>query len=280
MTRKTIIEYYDYTLRFYHWFYYKNSNSYALHYGFWFSETKNFDEALQNTNKFLAEKAEIKSGQKVLDAGCGVGGSVIWLAKNIDADITGITISEPQLEKAKQLAIKNGVQGKTHFLLRDYLKTGFPNNSFDVVWGIESICHADNKEDFLREAYRILKPGGKIVVCDGFRGKDPKNADERQIYEDFCVGLALPGLDTPKQFETEMKNVGFKKTKFYDMAKEIMPSSKRIYNMSRYGYIISLVLEKLHIVPHLMTANCKAGLVQYEAMKLEIGAYGVFYGEK
>jgi len=143
-----IINYYDYTLPFYHWFWYGNSSSYALHYGLWDKNTKNLSEALINTNKFLARKAKVKNGDKILDAGCGTGGSSIWLATNFKVHIVGITISQKQLEQAQKLAKKNKVEDQVTFLLRDYLETGFKDDSFDVIWAIESVCHAENKKKF------------------------------------------------------------------------------------------------------------------------------------
>jgi len=57
----------------------------SMHYGYWDKSTKTFHEALMNINKVMSEKVLIKEHDKVLDAGCGVGGSSLWLAKTLDA---------------------------------------------------------------------------------------------------------------------------------------------------------------------------------------------------
>ena len=88
---QTVIQYFDKTFPIYKKYWYRNSESYALHYGFWEKDTKTFNESLINTNKFLANKLNIKSTDTVLDAGCGVAGSSIWIAKNFQAKVIGIT---------------------------------------------------------------------------------------------------------------------------------------------------------------------------------------------
>ena len=122
----------------------------GMHYGFFDKDHQTLEKASLNLNRVLAERAGIHEGTKVLDAGCGVGGSAIWLAKNKGAVVTGITIVEQQYKKAEELAVKYEVEDKTEFLVRDYCDTGFPNSTFDVVWGIESVCYAEDKSDFLK----------------------------------------------------------------------------------------------------------------------------------
>lgn len=158
---ETVVQYYDYTLPIYQKYWYGNSESYALHYGFWEKDTKNFSESLINTNNFLADKLKIKSSDTVLDAGCGVGGSAIWIAKTFQAKVIGITISEKQMQEAQRLAKANKVDHLVTFMIRNYLDTKLPDGSFDVVWAIESVCHAENKKDFLKESFRLLKNGGE-----------------------------------------------------------------------------------------------------------------------
>lgn len=132
MNQSSISDYYDYTLPFYKIFWHKN-NSNALHYGFWEKDTQNLQEALINTNHYLAEKAHITKDDKVLDAGCGIGGSSIWLAQNIECNVVGVTISDKQVTRAKQFAKKHAVDSKVKFFNENFTNTKFYNESFDVV---------------------------------------------------------------------------------------------------------------------------------------------------
>jgi tocopherol O-methyltransferase len=178
MDKQAIATWYDESSPLYRYFWYLNSDSIALHYGFWEKKTKRIGEALQNTNRVMAEQVNITTDDRVLDAGCGIGGSVLWLAKNKQAEVVGISISAKQIEKAKILAKQAKVDHLVSFSVTDYLHTEFPEESFDVVWAIESVCHAEKKEDFLKEAYIVLKKGGRIIIADGFIRREPKTERE------------------------------------------------------------------------------------------------------
>lgn len=280
MNKKAVSDYYDYTLPFYKYFWHKNAGSYAIHYGFWDKNTKNLEDALQNTNKFLADKAQIQKGDFVLDAGCGIGGSSIWLAKNLHANVTGIAISEKQIKEAKRLAQRINVHTLTKFYVMNYLKTDFKSNSFDVVWAIESVCHAEDKKDFIKEAYRLLKKEGILIVADGFIKRQPKNDAEHTILNDFNAGLALPNLASVDYFRRALKEVGFSQIRFWDKTIEVFPSSKRLYDMCKIGYPLAKVTEKLGITSPILTKNNLAGIAQYKALQIDLGVYGVFSGIK
>ena len=274
-----VAKYYDQTLPYYRRFWHRDGESNALHYGFWEQETRNVGEALLNENKFLANLANIKVGEQILDAGCGVGGSSIWLAKERHAKIIGITLSEKQVEEAKKLAKRLGVDKEVEFQLKDFLKTGFKDNFFDVVWAIESVCHAEIKSDFLREAYRILRPGGRLIVADGILKRDP-NPDEVKLYRDFLTGLALPNLEKFSNFESAMVHIGFKNVKALDKTVDIKKSARILYQRCLIAYPFFKLAHLLGLIPDVVMKNGPAGIAQYKIVKMGLAGYGVFYGEK
>ena len=265
MNKETIIKYYDYTLPFYRFFYHKNSNS--VHYGFWDESVRNHQEALLNVNKFLAKIADIKKSDIILDAGCGVGGSAIWLAKNYDVKVVGITISKQQVKEAQRLSRINNVERDVNFYERDYLNSGFSDKSFDVVWAVESVCHADDKKDFLREAHRVLKSGGRLVVDDGFLLRSAENDKEKKDFNAFLEGMALPNLASEHRFKELLEEIGFKNIRIYDKTQEALPSAKKIYRMSILSYPMANITELFHLTPHLLTLNNLAGITQYKVIK-------------
>jgi len=134
--KKDVINYYEKSRIGYRLFWYSDEDL-AMHYGFWDNTTNTRHEALLNENKFLAEKAKVKKGDYVLDAGCGVGGSAIWIAKNIGAHVLGISITPSDIQDAKENAKRHGVESSVSFEILDYMDTKLPANTFDSVWAIE-----------------------------------------------------------------------------------------------------------------------------------------------
>lgn len=278
MNNEDVKKYYDYTLPFYRFFYHKKSN--AIHYGFWDNNVKNHQEALINVNRFLAKTARIKSSEIILDAGCGIGGSAIWLAKHYKVHVIGITVSKKQLDEAKRLSRENKVNHSVNFYQRDFLNSGFKDKSFDVIWAIESVCYAENKKDFLKEAYRLLKDNGRLVVDDGFLLRRPRNKREGRELSAFLDGFVLPNLAGENEFRQFLQEVGFKNIKVYDKSKETLPSSKKIYRMSIFSYPVSWITEKLRLTPKLLTKNNLTGIIQYKLIQSGLMGFRVFYAEK
>lgn len=119
---------------------------------------------------------------QLLDVGCGIGGSVRHLAKRWPqtAHVTGITISKAQITRAEALTQAQGVKNAT-FVECNALAMIFPDNSFDVVYAVESEMHMPDKNIFISEIARVLKPGGMLILaCWNVRDTRhaPLNKDE------------------------------------------------------------------------------------------------------
>jgi tocopherol O-methyltransferase len=141
---------------------------------------------------------------QILDVGCGIGGSSLYLAEKFQAQVTGITLSPVQAKRATERALEAGLQEKTQFLVADALEMPFEANSFDLVWSLESAEHFPNKIKFLQESYRVLKPGGTLLMATWCHRPLTGNAGQLTDAErldsafDFraIVGLLLSGWTT------------------------------------------------------------------------------------
>lgn len=136
--------------------------------------------------KWSGAPSDIKS---VLDVGCGIGGTSRYLAKKFpEATVTGISISDAQIARATKLASAQGVLN-AKFELKDALKMDFPDNSFDLVWAIESGEHMPDKKRYVEEMARVLKPGGTLVFATWCQRETPPefNQAERKTL-DFLYG--------------------------------------------------------------------------------------------
>jgi len=115
---------------------------FGLHCGFFDEHCRRHDDAVLHMNRVLATIADIISGERVLDAGCGIGGSAIWLAENLGASVVGINISAKQVEEARRLARCRRLEDRVQFRVADFCATELASESFDVVWALESACYA------------------------------------------------------------------------------------------------------------------------------------------
>ena len=273
-----IIKYYDSCEIDFKLLWHLNKN-YAFHYGYWDEKVKNFDQALLRTNEIIIEIAKIKKTDKVLDAGCGIGGTSIFIARKIGCKVEGITICQNQVDKAKKLAKKLNVSSLVNFSNQDYMNTKFKSNSFDVIFALESACHSD-KEKFLREAYRLLKKGGRLVVADFFNSKSNFSDKEKKLMNKWLNGWAVDSLETPLFFKTKSKNIGFKNIKYEKINDNIMNSSKRMYLASFPCFIVTYICNFLGIRNKSQTKNVTAAYSQYKALKENLWEYGIFYAEK
>ena len=144
----------------------------------------------------------------VLDVGCGIGGSTRILAKEYGFDVTGVTISPRQVQRATELT-PEGVTAK--FQVDDALALSFPDNSFDVVWSIEAGPHMPDKAKYASEMVRVLKPGGILVVADWNQRDDrqkPLNSWERIVMSQLLDQWSHPAFSSIEGFSEQIAETG------------------------------------------------------------------------
>ncbi len=254
--------------------------SLAIHFGYWDEQVNTFRKSLLRMNEVMMETAGISAADKVLDAGCGVGGSSIFLASRLGCQVTGISLSKRQVEQARQHAEKKGLGGLLKFEVMNFAKTSFPDASFDVIWGCESICYADDKSAFINEAYRLLKPGGRLVVADGFVTNFENN--EHPVIRQWLDGWQVNYLETPERFKQMMEKSGFMDVRHRDISKHTAHSSARLY---RFYFLANLYLawKKLTFsnrATDMQKKNIRACKFQYKAAKKGFWQYGLIVGKK
>ena len=160
-----VVRYYDQTWADYRIIWLSRSN-YAFHFGYHDAPGMRHRRALVRNNEVMADAAQVQAGDRVLDAGCGVGGTSCWLAHERGATVVGITLVPNQVERARVIAKRRGVADKATFQVADYSRIPYPDASFDVVWAQESLCHSADKAATYREFHRVLRPGGRLVIAE------------------------------------------------------------------------------------------------------------------
>lgn len=270
-TKEEIVSYYDHTEVHYRRFW-RLDASMGLHYGIWEPGIANLAQAIRNTNLRLAKLGKVANGEVVLDAGCGVGGSAIYLAQAFGCRVTGITLSQKQVKTATEYALKAGVAKQVDFSCQDYTQTNFDDNSFDLVWAIESMQTATDKSSFLREMKRVLKPSGRILIADVFKDGN-WHIEDTPIMQTMLGGWAMSDILSLSELNELTQMVGMKISKHEDVSAEIVPSIKRIFWASLAGMIGTKWYNLFHNATYFSKIHYKTGLAQYKAWKKGFWSY-------
>lgn len=270
-TPKDIIRYYDDTEVHYRMFW-KFEKSLGLHYGVWDEGTKNLADAILNTNELLAQIGNISKEDFVLDAGCGVGGSSIYLARTRGCKVIGITLSEKQAATASEKAKQQNVSELVSFKPMNYCTTDFDDNSFDAVWAIESMQTASDKSLFLKEVSRILKPDGRLLIADVFKTHE-YSIDDSRIMQEMINGWAMSDLLTQGQLIASGKEFGFSLMKSLDVTKEVYPSVLRIFGASVLGMFGTFFYNLFKRASYFSRIHYRTGLAQYIGYKKKLWDY-------
>ncbi|OKH54961.1 SAM-dependent methyltransferase [Calothrix sp. HK-06] len=177
-----------------------------MHHGYYGADGTEKKERRQAQIDLIEEVlrwAKIEQASHILDVGCGIGGSSLYLAGKYNASATGITLSPVQVIRAKQRAAEFGLSERANFQVADALNMPFADNSFDLIWSLESGEHMPDKVKFLQECYRVLKPGGTIIVVTWcHRPLDtPLTSEEQKHLEEIYRVYCLPYVISLPQYE-------------------------------------------------------------------------------
>jgi tocopherol O-methyltransferase len=195
-----IIEHYDVVSPYYHSLWGEH-----IHHGYWIRGDESKETAQIQLIDHLAKLANIKTASRILDIGCGFGGSSLYLAKKYRASVTGITISPVQVQMAKEAAAKTNLDAS--FLLMDAEEMQF-DQPFDLLWSVESISHYHDPRRFFASAVKFLKAGGCFALTDWFQKENLSPADKKKFIapiekgmmvelhamDDYCDFLVSSGL--------------------------------------------------------------------------------------
>jgi cyclopropane fatty-acyl-phospholipid synthase-like methyltransferase len=278
-SEKDISDYYQHTAVHYKRFW-KLGEEKSLHYGFWKKGINTFAQALQAVNDEIIELANINEKHTVLDAGCGVGGSSTYIAKKTNCKAIGITLNESQKLEAEQNAVNRKVENNCSYEMMNYCHTAFDEETFDTIWGVESICHATDKREFLQEAYRLLKPNGTLIVIDFF--KEENINDKQYTYlKKWLHAWAIDDLETTNSFMQKAKNVGFTNVQNIDKTEEVKPSARKIYYYALLGWIGTKWYTLFHKnATHFGRVHAMSGIVQYKSLKQKLWNYQIIVAKK
>jgi MPBQ/MSBQ methyltransferase len=246
------------------------SREFNMHFGyykFWKSPF-NREQMLDEMNQQVFQNLGLdEANQIVYDLGCGLGAPCRAFAKKFPAHkIKGVTIVPWQVQKAQELTRNAGHEQQVEYIVGDYTKLPFEDNSADAVYGLESFCHAEgmDKAGVVKEMFRVLKPGQRFVVVDGFIKRDPREFGKvlRYCYNSICKGWALPSFPHLGRFVEALKKYGGAEIKIKDLSFRVAPSVLHAPFMVTYFLLKKMLQgEKLNPIRKGHLKACLLGLI-------------------
>jgi len=242
----------------------------AMHFGYEQPGSHGHRASLLALNHVMAEHAGLRPGERVLDAGCGVGGTTMWLAEVYDAEVVGVNVVEDHVERARRYARERQLFGRVRFELADYTATGLAPGSFDVVWAQESACHAPSKKAFAAEALRVLRPGGRLVMAEYLTTPGAAGADLR-AWEDAWEMT----LESATGWTEALTAAGFCDVRVDDVTARMTRSLERLRRLCLLLGPVSSLLRAVGVRTATQQRNIAGSLAMCRALDRGEWRYGI-----
>ncbi len=168
----------------------------------------------------------VSAAQRVLDAGCGVGGSARYLARRFGASVLGLTLSPVQAQRGAAYNREAGLTNQVEIRVQDVYELLEPPGSFDLIYSMESAEHMADKQGLLELFYRMLAPGGRLVMatwcCRDTTARPLTGAEKRQLAKIYDVYHLPPMISLP-QYENLARTSGFQAVATADWSPAVAP---------------------------------------------------------
>jgi tocopherol O-methyltransferase len=213
-----------------------------VHHGLWVEGDETPEEAVRKLVELVAEKANLRSGERVIDIGCGYGASARLLAESYEATVTAITMSAVQYAFAQNTA----PGPELTYILGNWYSLEFPPETFDLAIAIESGEHMPDKLEFARRAYRVLRSGGRFVLCAWLSADRVSKWQADTLMKPICTEGRIPNLATAQEYTTAISEAGFRATDSQDLTRQVKRSwsivirrfAERIFQDKRFRSLL------------------------------------------
>lgn len=188
-----------------------------IHRSLWKDGIETLEDALNYSNSLILKEIESLNinSPKIADLGCGVGASLFYIYPRLQnpKSALGLTLSPVQAKLAKDSAKELDLQNQILFSEGDFTSVPLANESLDVIYSVEAVCHAVDPEKYFQEASRLLRKGGKLILVDDYvanknevststRGEETsplRKKNESKWLKAYIEGWFVPGVRTVEQ---------------------------------------------------------------------------------
>lgn len=229
------------------------------HFGYYESKDSpwNFNKALRKMEDLLFDNLDLNKNDRLLDAGCGVGDVACYLANKFSGQITGVDLLDFNIKEAQKRAKMKGLSDKLTFICGDYTELGFKDASFDAIYTMETLVHVPEVEKALKNFYRLLKPGGKLVMFEySHAGKDQMSSSAFESITKVNTLAAMPSFQKFEHgvLEKLLKLEKFTSIKSTDISKNVLPMLKSFSIMAYIPYKLINIIKPSHRLANITSA--------------------------
>jgi len=221
-----------------------------LHVGYFKEASCGLREATLALSELMAETAGLKPGARVLDVGCGTGNPAIYLWREHGCDVVGISNSPVGVQLAQEKAERAGVEAHVKFQVEDGTATSFASESFDCVWVMESSHLMPEKERLIKECARLLRRGGRVVLCDLVVRRSIPASPSVKLLHDLMVLQEVYGkseLLFIDSYVRQFRACGLS-AEGRDISEQVLPTFARWReNADRHAARVSEILGEVHL---------------------------------
>ncbi|MFQ5742399.1 MAG: SAM-dependent methyltransferase [Acidobacteriota bacterium] len=207
-----VAEHYD-TLSFF----YRELWGNHIHHGYYHTGSETKEEAAENLLELLTGQCGLQSGSRVLDVGCGVGGSCTYLVEKLHCWVVGVTVSAVQAQMARRTSL--AARHLANYVVADACRLPL-RGSFDAILALEVLSHLEDRRGFFEDVTVLLSEGGRIGIAAWLKNGSLNERSKREIIEPIEAGM-LVRLPTAEEYRGHFQDNGLKMSYYLDISSEV-----------------------------------------------------------